>query len=148
MLDFLSAAPTFLTEDKMNIPKALFAGFVATIALSAVMLAKGMMGLMPQLDVIKMLSGMMTSGPAMGWMAHFFIGTFVWGIAYALLYNVLPSKTPWLKGIIFGIGAWLMMMIIVMPMAGVGAFGLDLGIMAPMMTLLLHMMYGAILGGE
>lgn len=72
-----------------------------------------------------MLANMMGTGLAMGWIAHFMIGTVVWGIAYAMLYRALPSDTPWLKGVIFGIGAWLMMMIAVMPMAGAGFFRLE-----------------------
>ena len=131
----------------MNIPKALFAGFVGTAVLSMLMLLKGMMGLMPQLDIIKMLAAMMGSGSAMGWVAHFMLGTVVWGISYAMLYRVLPSDTPWVKGVIFGIGAWLMMMIVVMPMAGAGIFGSNFGMIAPVMTLLLHIIYGATLGG-
>ncbi len=40
------------------------AGFAATVALSAMMAAKGMMGVMPDLDVIAMLSAMMAgAGP-------------------------------------------------------------------------------------
>lgn len=33
-----------------------------------------------------------------------------------------------------------------MPMAGAGIFGLNLGMMAPVMTLVLHLIYGAVLG--
>lgn len=131
----------------MNIFKAILAGFAGTVVLSVLMLLKGVMGLMPQLDIIKMLAAMMGSGLAMGWIAHFMIGAVVWGIAYALLYRVLPSGTPWVKGVIFGIGAWFMMMIVVMPMAGAGIFGLNFGMVAPVMTLVLHIIYGATLGG-
>lgn len=52
-----------------NIPKGLLAGFIATMVLSVLMLMKTMMGLIPQLDVIAMLSGMLGSGPAIGWLA-------------------------------------------------------------------------------
>lgn len=38
------------------------------------------------------------------------------------------------------------MMIIVMPMAGAGLFGLNIGIMAPVATLILHLIFGAVLG--
>jgi hypothetical protein len=38
------------------------------------------------------------------------------------------------------------MMIVVMPMAGAGPFGLHLGLMAPLMTLMLHVIYGVVLG--
>jgi hypothetical protein len=34
-----------------------------------------------------------------------------------------------------------------MPMAGQGLFGLEIGIMAPIMTAVLHAIYGAVLGG-
>jgi len=34
----------------------------------------------------------------------------------------------------------------VMPMAGAGLFGMAMGIMAPMMTLVLHVIFGAVLG--
>jgi hypothetical protein len=46
----------------------------------------------------------------------------------------------------FSIAAWLMMMLVVMPMAGAGLFGLNLGMAAPMMTLMLHAIFGAVLG--
>lgn len=38
------------------------------------------------------------------------------------------------------------MMVMLMPMAGAGAFGLHLGLMAPVATLILHWIYGAVLG--
>ena len=59
----------------------------------------------------------------------------------------LPGRAYWLKGVIFGVGAWLLMMIAVMPMAGAGLFGANLGMMAPVMTLVLHIIFGAVLGG-
>jgi hypothetical protein len=39
------------------------------------------------------------------------------------------------------------MMIVMMPMAGAGLFGLKIGVMAPAATLVLHWIYGAVLGG-
>ena len=39
------------------------------------------------------------------------------------------------------------MMVAVMPMADAGFFGLKFGIMAPVMTLVLHVIFGAVLGG-
>jgi hypothetical protein len=130
-----------------NVVKGLVAGFVATVVLSALMVMKSMMGLMPELDVIAMLSKMMgNSSPAIGWVAHFMIGTVVWGGLFAWLDPYLSGKSHWLKGITFGIGAWLMMMIAVMPMAGAGLFGMNVGMMAPGMTMALHIIFGAVLG--
>lgn len=126
--------------------KSMIAGFIATLALSLMMIAKTMMGLMPELNVIVMLSNMMNSSLAIGWMAHFVIGTVVWGGAFAFLRSYLPGKTDIFSGIFFGIAAWLLMMFVIMPMAGAGVFGISLGMMAPLMTLILHVMYGAVLG--
>jgi hypothetical protein len=41
---------------------------------------------------------------------------------------------------------WSLMMIVLMPMAGAGMFAMSLGVMAPMMTLVLHLIFGAVLG--
>jgi len=122
------------------------AGFAATVVLSVMMVAKGMMGIMPELDVIAMLSAMMGAPALIGWMAHFMIGTLAWGIGFALLYAMIPGGSAVARGVVFGIAAWLGMMIMVMPMAGAGVFGLAMGIMAPMMTLVLHVIFGAVLG--
>ncbi|MBZ0262588.1 MAG: hypothetical protein K8F90_18550 [Hyphomicrobiales bacterium] len=121
-------------------------GFVATVVLSVMMLAKGMMGIMPELDVIAMLSAMMGMPVAMAWLGHFMIGTLAWGGGFAILHPLLSGGSSTGKGIVFGIGAWIAMMIMVMPMAGAGFFGMNLGIMAPMMTLVLHIVFGAVLG--
>ena len=130
-----------------DIGKGMIAGFVATAVLSALMLMKTAMGLMPELDVVAMLGDMMGTGPAMGWIAHFMIGSVVWGGLFAVLVPNLPGGSLWLKGVTFGIGAWLLMMVAVMPMAGAGFFGMDLGMAAPVMTLMLHVVFGAVLGG-
>ena len=130
-----------------NFLKGFAAGFVATVVLSALMVMKSMMGLMPELDVIAILSNMMgASSPAIGWAAHFMIGIVVWGGLFAWLDPHLPGGSYWLKGIIFGVGAWLLMMIAVMPMAGEELFGMNFGMMAPVMTLVLHVIFGAVLG--
>lgn len=131
--------------------RSMIAGFVATLVLSLLMIMKGMMGIMPQLDVIAMLGTMSQDmmgfgGPAVAWAMHFMIGTVVWGALFAILYAALPGSGSIGKGISFGVLAWLMMMIGPMPMAGAGLFGMKLGLMAPMMTLMLHIIFGAVMG--
>ncbi len=136
------------TSMTSNLWKGIVAGFVATVALSALFLVKSTMGVMPELDVIAMLTKMMgASSPIAGWVAHFMIGAIIFGAAFAwLANNHIPGGGYWLKGIVFGIGAWILMMVAVMPMAGAGLFGMNMGIMAPVMTLMLHIIYGAVLG--
>ncbi len=130
-----------------NVPAGLVAGFIATVVLSAMMVIKGMMGVMPELDVAAMIGIMMGASIAIGWVIHFLIGTIAWGGGFALLYGLIPGEIAVVKGIGFGVAAWLGMMIVVMPMAGAGLFGMTLGILAPVMTLLLHVVFGAVLGG-
>ena len=47
---------------------------------------------------------------------------------------------------VLGLAAWLMMMLAVMPMAGQGLFGLNPGMVAPVMTAMLHVIFGAVMG--
>lgn len=135
-----------------NVMKGVFAGFVATIALSILMMLKTMMGMMPQMNAIKMLSSMAHGfvgaplTPVVGWLLHFFIGGVLWGLLFALLFERIPGQTAALKGLVFGTAAWLLMMIMVMPLAGAGFFGLNLGPGAAIATLVLHWAYGAVLG--
>lgn len=134
--------------------RAMVAGFIATVVLSILMIAKSMMGIMPALDPVHMLSSMahermsMPDAPMVGWVIHFMIGTVVWGILFALLYKSLPGKSPVVKGLVFSVFAWLLMMLIPMPMSGAGLFGMNLGIMAPVMTLMLHLIWGAVFGAS
>jgi len=131
-----------------NIGKGIVAGFAATIMLSALMVMKSMMGVMPQFDMIGMMSRMMGSpdAPAIGWAAHFMIGALGYGIVFALLANKLPGGSLTMRGIVLGMIGWLAMMVMVMPMGGAGLFALNLGMMVTIMTLMLHVIFGAVLG--
>jgi len=128
--------------------KGLLAGFIATVVLSVLMLIKQHMGVVPQFNPIEMLTKMAGGAmPGAGWLPHFLIGTVVWGSLFPLFDALVPGSSHWLKGVLFGICAWILMMVLPMPMAGAGLFGLTLGIMVPIATLILHLIYGAILGG-
>lgn len=128
-----------------GIGKGIFAGLVATIVLSVLMVMKSAMGVMPQLDVIQMLSMMLGVSIALAWVVHFAIGA-MYGAFFAVAYRVIPGSNALTKGLVLGTAAWLMMMLLVMPMAGAGLFGMNMGLIAPMMTLVLHLVFGAVLG--
>lgn len=131
-----------------HVGKGLLAGLAATIVLSALMLIQSMMGIMPELNLPKMIAGMMGAPdmPMIGWAVHFMIGIVLYGVAMALLDARLPGKSHVGHGVILGFFGWLIMMIMLMPMAGAGLFAMSLGVMAPMMTLVLHLIFGAVLG--
>lgn len=130
----------------------LIAGLVATIVLSALMLMKTAMGMLPGLNAIAMLAGLanqyagLPGTPLVGWVLHFLIGTLLWGLLFAWLGARIPGPSHVVRGIVFSIGAWVLMMIIPMPLAGAGLFGLKIGIAAPIATLVLHIIFGAVLG--
>ena len=135
-----------------KIVKGMIAGLVATIVLTILMMMKKMMGVMPELDPVHMMSEMAAQNMGMepsimiGWGMHFMIGSVAWGGAFAVLNNFLPGTIQIKKGISLGIAAWLMMMIGPMPMSGAGLFGINMGVMAPVMTFMLHIVFGVVLG--
>ncbi|MEW5709306.1 MAG: DUF6789 family protein [Pseudomonadota bacterium] len=131
-----------------NLYRSMVAGFVATAVISILMEIKTMAGFAPELDLIRMLSAIFgaPSFPLIGWMFHFVMGTIWWGLLFAWFNEYLPGSRQWRKGICFAILAWLLMMITIMPLAGAGFFGVRLGLTAPALMLVLHLVYGAVLG--
>ena len=123
----------------------VIAGVVATVVLSGMMLIKAKMGVMPELDIISMLAGMMGAGAIVGWLMHFMVGI-GYGVAFSQINQLLPAKSFIVKGIMIGVAGWLMMMLALMPMMGAGIFAMKMGMMAPVMTLVLHVIFGAVLG--
>jgi Family of unknown function (DUF6789) len=118
-----------------KIGRGIIAGFLATIALSAM------------LDPIAMLvrsAGILS--PTLGWLLHFLVGTLVWGAGFALVHDWLRGPS-WLRGILFGVGAWLLVVITVVAMRRFGLFGFDLGFATPLAMLAIHVVFGALLGG-
>jgi hypothetical protein len=147
----MSVLPLRMTMTGMNVKAGLIAGFMATVALSILMIAKSAMGLMPPLKPIEdivhvayVLTSLNLPHP-FGWLGHFFLGTVIWGLIYAAWHASLPGA-PVVKGLIFAALAWLAMMILFMPLAGHGLFALSLGPQAVVATLVLHLVYGAVLG--
>ncbi|MBI1807950.1 MAG: DUF2938 family protein [Ignavibacteria bacterium] len=130
-----------------NFGKAIVAGFAGTLAMTMVMLMAPLMG-MPPMPIGKMLADFMGMPEALGWIAHFMIGT-----ALALIYaSVFASKLPGsgvVRGTLFGLLPWLMSQVMVNPMMGAGIFASNTP--APVMmvigSLMGHMIYGAVVGG-
>jgi uncharacterized membrane protein YagU involved in acid resistance len=79
------------------------------------------------------------------WLIHFVVGTLVWGVAYVWLEPRLTGS-PAARGMTFGVLAWLVMMLLVMPLTGAGLFGFGYGLGVPLTLLAVHLAYGAVLG--
>lgn len=134
-----------------DVSKGMLASLTGTIVLSAIMVMKQVAGMVPQMNPIADLAGIahdltgLPNAPMVGWVLHFGIGVFIWGTLFAVLHQRIPGSNL-IKGVLFGIGAWLLMMGIFLPMAGQGLFGMSIGMVVPVMALMLHLVYGAVLG--
>lgn len=122
------------------------AGFIATAVLSLLMMLKAQMGLMPQFNVVQDINLFFGAEIVLvGWIVHFLLGTFIWGGLFVLLSSVLIGAY-WIRGICFGIIAWLLMMVGYMPVMDHGVFAVALGMPIMIATLVLHIIYGFVLG--
>jgi hypothetical protein len=124
----------------------MVAGLVATLVLSAVMLLKGSMGLWPELNLVRLLVNLGSIQTVAAWMDHFIVGVIVWGLMFSAFDSMWESRAYWLKGLIFGVFAWFLMMILFMPLAKTGFFGVKIGPSAMYVTLAYHVIYGLVLG--
>jgi uncharacterized membrane protein YagU involved in acid resistance len=80
-----------------------------------------------------------------GMVAHFSYGALA-GSAYAILFT---DRTSWKTGLLWGVILWGIMQMLFLPMIGWGMFGTGVTGFPPKIavgTLILHLVYGAILG--
>ncbi len=129
-----------------NVFRGIVAGFIATTIISFFMVLKEVARVLYGLDLVGLLSGLFNAPEWAGWLLHYFIGSVVWGALFAALAPRLPGSTCVVRGIVFAFGAWLLMQLVVLPLAGANFFGIKYSFWAPAVTLALHMIYGIALG--
>jgi uncharacterized protein DUF6789 len=129
-----------------NSMKGMIAGLVATLVLSGLLLLKSTMNLMPELNIIRLITNVGSISTVQAWMDHFIVGVVIWGLLFGAYDSVASGPAHWLKGIIFGVFTWFIMMAAFMPLAKVGFFGFRIGPIAALVTLMYHLVYGAVLG--
>jgi hypothetical protein len=129
-----------------NALKGMIAGLIATLVLTALMQINSALDLMPQINIIRWLTALGTLSVPSAWMDHFIVGVVVWGLLFAVYDGGASRPAHWLKGIIVGVFAWLIMMVAFMPLAGAGFFGAKVGISVPVGLLMVHIVYGVVLG--
>lgn len=133
-----------------NATRGAVAGFIASLVLAGIFVFKSAYGVMPEVNVFRLLInlGGGNLGPGSAWADHFIVGTLIWGLLFGEIESVVSRPAPWLKGLIFGVLAWLVMMVTFMPLAGSGLFGLKVGSSVPVGMLILHLIFGVVLGGS
>lgn len=137
-------------ETLRDLGKGIIAGIVATAAVGILYLVQEGVGLVPQFDFIGMLNMMAESTwPGLGWIIFFSVGGVLLGIFFSLLDARVEATTSigeLARGVLFGLLVWLLVMVVLLPVYGAGAFGMKLGIGAPIMTLIADVLYGLVLG--
>jgi len=132
------------TDVKTKLSKAILGGFIGTIVFSIMgkFVAPIMIG--QPMDVAALMAPALGGSYIAGMIAHFVTGSIAYPIGYLLtIFHWVPGPAA-IRGIIFGICAYLFAMIVVMPALGHGFF---FGA-APkaMVALVVHIVFGAILG--
>ena len=110
-----------------NSLRGMLAGLVATLVLSGILILKSNMDLWPEVNLIRLLVNLGSIQTVAAWMDHFIVGVVVWGLLFSALDAMWESRAYWLKGLVFGVFAWLMMMVLFMPLAKAGWFGARIG---------------------
>lgn len=131
----------------MNKQLIIKSGFIATAAMTVLMLAAPLMG-MPEMPIGKMLAGFMNIPEALGWVMHLMIGVALAAI-YIIFFKDMLTLAPAVKGMLFGMIPFLMAQLLVMPMMGMGLFTSAAGPMQMKMvfgSLMGHLIYGLVLG--
>jgi hypothetical protein len=65
---------------------------------------------------------------------------------FAYIEPRLGADTHTKSGVLYGIVAWLIVMLVFLPAVGVGYFGFQLSLFAPLVMLGLQVLYGGVLG--
>jgi hypothetical protein len=131
-----------------DVMKGMVAGGVATAVLSVVMLLISATGFAPQLELTRLLLTLLgePSQYALGWVLHIGIGSVVLGGLFAHIGPRLGADTHTKSGVLYGVIAWLVVMLVFLPAAGAGYFGFQLSLLAPIVILGLQVLYGGVLG--
>lgn len=137
-------------KSQFSIKSALFAGFVATTAMTAFTYMAPLMGF--EMNIPKMLAATMGTSIILGWIAHYMVGEILAIGFVALFLQKLNKDANAVNGSLFALIPWLMVQVIVMPMMIIMEGGSYIqgffsgSFMIAMASLVGHLIYGAVLG--
>ena len=75
-----------------NALKGMLAGFVATLVLTALMLLNSAFDLIPQINIIRLLTTLGTLSVPSAWMDHFIVGAVVWAYFSPSMTALRPGR--------------------------------------------------------
>lgn len=129
-----------------RVQKGLLAGLAATVVVSIIEAVNVTVGhwavAFPQLlSVILKVPDV----PAVGWVAHVIAGLGL-GALFGVLCPRLPTDTAESKGILFAVGAFILMSLVVAPIGGAGLFFMRAGFGTLAWMIASHAIFGIVLG--
>lgn len=129
-----------------RVQKGLVAGVFATVAASLLEIPNMFLNWFdPFQGVIASIIGM-PGNLAVGWGIHVFSGVFILGPLFGYLCPRLPTDTPETKGIVFAVGAWVVMMLGVFMLGDYRTFSSGAGFGTVAWLLITHAVFGIVLG--
>lgn len=86
--------------------------------------------------------------PAAPWLLSFLSGATILGFAFGRLYRRLPGNSGGMKGISFGVLAWMVMGLVLFPLLEMGVFAhrMGLGIAPALFSLAMLLTYSVAMG--
>ncbi|PJB69644.1 MAG: hypothetical protein CO093_09990 [Alphaproteobacteria bacterium CG_4_9_14_3_um_filter_47_13] len=132
--------------------KGIIAGVGVTFIMSALILVKTAMHILPGIDAVLIFTNISQiyfgtgANTAYGWALFFAISGVLYGALFGGLERLWPGRTDLTKGLWFGFFVWLVAMLVFAPLAGFGWFAFNYSIQAPILSLVGHLLYGAVLG--
>lgn len=137
-----------------RIQKGMIAGFAATAVVAILEVAKLYLthstGALAEVRIFPLILAAMVGMQGsyiVGWIIHFVAGTLILGPAFGILCPRLPTDTLATKGILFAVGAFILMSLTVAPMAGIGMFAMAAGFPTLIWLIAGHIVFGVVLGG-
>jgi hypothetical protein len=131
---------------------ALLAGLSGTLAHLALMSAKSALHLMPDFQPYEALQTTLNEfvgrelPASVLWLLSWLNGAILVGFVFARIWRRVPGRSGFVKGILFGIAAWLIMGLVIFPMIGLGLFGSIYGAQAIFLSAVMLLIYSATMG--
>jgi Family of unknown function (DUF6789) len=134
----------------MDAKRAAAAGLIGTASMTALLLVEPSIGL-PQIAIGQTLSSTMSAvsshtavGPAGGWLLDVVVGV-IFALIYAGYFEGRLPGGPFVRGLLFGVGVFVLAQLVFAPLTGSGLF--SHGDMQLLLGGLLgHLVFGGVVG--
>lgn len=132
-----------------RISMALVAAFVAALVYAVAQVVNAAAGWAPLFNAPEVASRLLGTDahPVVAWLLHFGVYGLVLGLLFGIIGPKLARIGYAMRGVLFALVTWAVVAFAVMPAAGAGLFGMRFGYAAVPLILIVHLLYGATLGG-